>query len=356
MAWTAPMTAVTNDVWTSAQFNANVRDNLLETMPGKATTAGALFTATGANAIAQRSAAAAVVNTSQTRANAAYGDLTTVGPSVTVTTGTSALVWIQCEITNDTGPDVPSATTVKTYLCNGSASYQSDGDNRGVGECYQGFFDGTNGNQYSMIAFPYATIQADLADSTIDLVELWLDNQHTFSFSGGTAVIGTHNQTSVSGNHPSSQIDDDLKREHFDKGEAKWVTLPVSIGNAFRDNTTKGIGLGPGPNTSTTYYGFYAGNNQSGEPKLRITYTKDGTSGGYSKASFAVSGATTVAASDESAIYLSGVAANNFNRWGIMRKVTGLNPGSNTFTMNYAAGVSGATGTFARREIIVLPL
>lgn len=36
MAWTTPMTAVANEVFTAAQYNTYVRDNLLETVPAKA--------------------------------------------------------------------------------------------------------------------------------------------------------------------------------------------------------------------------------------------------------------------------------------------------------------------------------
>ncbi len=168
----------------------------------------------------------------------------------------------------------PPQQYVKTYAANASASFQQDGTNRGVAECYQGRYSGTNGNQFSMIGFPYATIQSDLSGATINKVELYLDNVHFYSNSGGEAIIGTHNQTSVSGNHSSSQINDNLSSPSFSYGQAKWVTLPNSIGNAFRDNTAKGIALGPGPSTSQTYYGYFRGNGQSGEPQLRITYTK----------------------------------------------------------------------------------
>lgn len=359
--WTPPMTAVTNSLWTSAQFNTYIRDNMLATEGAKAQSAGAYFASTGIGAITQRSPSSAAVTTSQTRANEAYGDLTTVGPAVSVTTGTSALVWIQCELANNSSPDIPTVQDVITYAANGSSSFQAGGTNRGVSECYQGQYDGTNGNQYSMIAFPYATIQADLAGATIDLVELYLNNNHTYANSGGTAVIGTHNQTSVSGSHAYAQVNPDEIRWHFDKGQAKWVeidspTHPTGIGNMFRDNTAKGIALGKGPTTSTLYYGFYAGNGQSGEPQLRVTFSSAGSAGAWSKASFAVSGATTVAASDDWCVFMSGASANAPGRWGVCRRVTGLTPGSNTFTMKYAAGATGATGTFANREIIVLPL
>lgn len=168
----------------------------------------------------------------------------------------------------------PVQTYVKTYSATASASFQSDGDNRGVAPCYQGYYSGTNGNQFSMIAFPYATIQADTAGATITKTELYLNNNHFYSNSGGTAIIGTHNQTSVSGNHSSSQVNDNLDTESFTYGQAKWFTVTNTIGNAFKNNTAKGIALGPAPSNSQSYYGYFAGNGESGEPQLRITYSK----------------------------------------------------------------------------------
>lgn len=168
----------------------------------------------------------------------------------------------------------PIQTYTKTYAANGSASFQSDGDNRNVPSCYQGQYSSTNGNQFSMISFPYATIQADLAGATITKTELYLNNNHFFSNAGGTAIIGTHNQTSVSGNHSSSQVSDNLDTEAFTYGQAKWFTITNTIGNAFKNNTAKGIALGPGPSSSQSYYGYFAGNGESGEPQLRITYKK----------------------------------------------------------------------------------
>lgn len=173
-----------------------------------------------------------------------------------------------------TGGTPPTQQYVKTYAANESASYQEDGSNRGIADCYQGRYSATNGNQYSMIGFDDALIRSDTSGSTINKVELYLNNNHFYSNSGGNAVIGTHNQTTLSGSHSSSQINDNLQQTHFDLGQAKWITIPNSIGTALRDNTAKGIALGPGPTTSQSYYGYFAGNGQSGEPQLRITYTK----------------------------------------------------------------------------------
>ena len=168
----------------------------------------------------------------------------------------------------------PVQTYTKTYACNESASYQEDGSNRGVSDCYQGRYSSTNGNQYSMIGFDDAQIRTDLTGATVTKVELYLNNNHFYSNSGGNAVIGTHNQSTLSGSHSSSQITDNIQQTHFDLGQAKWITIPNSIGTALKNNTAKGIALGPGPTTSQSYYGYFAGNGQSGEPQLRITYTK----------------------------------------------------------------------------------
>lgn len=102
MTWTAPMTAVANTVFTAAQFNTHIRDNLNETAPAKATTAGTIFVASGANSIAERVPSTAAVTTSETTTGTGYGNLATPGPSVTVTTGTRAIVMVASLVQNST--------------------------------------------------------------------------------------------------------------------------------------------------------------------------------------------------------------------------------------------------------------
>jgi hypothetical protein len=100
MAWTTPMTAVANSAFTAAQFNTHVRDNLLETAPAKATIAGRIMVTTGANAIAERQVTQSDIATGQTTTSSSFTDLATVGPSVTVTTGTKAFVWFGAQMSN----------------------------------------------------------------------------------------------------------------------------------------------------------------------------------------------------------------------------------------------------------------
>lgn len=102
MSWSTPLTAVSNATLTAAQWNASVRDNLLETAPAKATAAGRIFVTTAANAIAERVPSSATIATTETTASTTYVDLVSVGPTVTVTTGTSALIAITCGLSQNT--------------------------------------------------------------------------------------------------------------------------------------------------------------------------------------------------------------------------------------------------------------
>jgi hypothetical protein len=98
------MTAVAGATFSAAQFNQYVRDNLNETAPAKASAAGQFFVSTAANAIAARTPGSATVATAETTTSTSYADLTsgTVGPTVTVTTGTSAWVAIKAGMENNT--------------------------------------------------------------------------------------------------------------------------------------------------------------------------------------------------------------------------------------------------------------
>lgn len=100
MAWTSPMTAVANSVFTAAQFNAHVRDNLNETAPAKASSAGRIIVTTGLNQVDERIVGESQIGTSETTASTSYTDLTTVGPSQSVLTGAQAFVVITCEMSN----------------------------------------------------------------------------------------------------------------------------------------------------------------------------------------------------------------------------------------------------------------
>ena len=135
MAWTAPRTYVTAEVITASILNTDIRDNLLQTAPGKAANAGEILVVTGANAIAARLPDSDVVATSETTASTSYSDLSTTGPTVTLTTGTRALMWWRMRQANSgvgascySSVDVSGASTISASDQRAFA-YESGGAN-----------------------------------------------------------------------------------------------------------------------------------------------------------------------------------------------------------------------------------
>jgi hypothetical protein len=175
------------------------------------------------------------------------------------------------------GGGSPPATYTKTYTATWSGSYQGDDDRRNSnGDMYHGQYDGTQGNQKSMIGFNNTQIQSDLAGATINSIKLTIKNKHWYNNSGGTLVVGYHNSTASSApaTYPGG-TESVTTSSGFAKGATKTITLSNTIGNALRDDTAEGIVIGPGDSTSKTYYGYFAGYNDStNRPKLIITYTK----------------------------------------------------------------------------------
>lgn len=70
--------------------------------------------------------------------------------------------------------------------------------------------------------------------------------------------------------------------------------------------------------------------------------------------SFAVTGASSIAASDANAINVAGLGASSRARIGGAFYVTGLTPGTNVFTAKYKVA-SVSTGTFTQRDLTVVP-
>ncbi len=104
MAWTVPLTAASNATLTAAQWNATVRDNLLETAPAKASAAGRFFATSGTNSIAERvPTTASIGSAGTTTTTGSYVNLsgTGVGPAVTVSSGPLVLVSVGAIIQND---------------------------------------------------------------------------------------------------------------------------------------------------------------------------------------------------------------------------------------------------------------
>lgn len=137
MAWSAPMTATTGNVFTAAQFNQYIRDNLLVTEGNIAAAPGSLLVATATNVVNYRTPDVAYLGTFESTTSTTYTDLGTVGPTITVTTGTKALLMIGAQVANTNaglgsrvGVDISGATTTAAADAN---SYYAESGNNGDG-------------------------------------------------------------------------------------------------------------------------------------------------------------------------------------------------------------------------------
>lgn len=101
------MTFVPNSVLTASQLNTYIRDDMMESMPAKATTAGRYFITETRNTIREQSVVSDFVTTTNTSNTASeWIDLGTVGPSVTVYCQSKALVMLYAQMSTATAVGV----------------------------------------------------------------------------------------------------------------------------------------------------------------------------------------------------------------------------------------------------------
>ncbi len=134
------MTAVAGATFTAAQFNQYVRDNLNAVCTALATAASQIPVSTGANAIAMRTPATASVATSQTTTSLTYTDLATVGPSLTATTGTIAIVLFSAAMANSTA----NALTACSVAVSGASSIAAS-------DAWGAYLDGNAASNFSRV-------------------------------------------------------------------------------------------------------------------------------------------------------------------------------------------------------------
>lgn len=102
MVWTAPMTAVAGTVFTAAQWNATVRNNLNVCAPAIATTGARWLVSNGFNSLTEREPQVEYLSTTNSTTSSAYGDLATLGPTITTTTSARVMVTIGGHVNSNT--------------------------------------------------------------------------------------------------------------------------------------------------------------------------------------------------------------------------------------------------------------
>jgi len=208
----------------------------------------------------------------------------------------------------------------KTYTCTATHTYQgSDGTNANQkindnGTSYQGGDKANtyNGRAKTWIEFNNSQIQSDLSGVSISSTQVRLNNNHTWYNSGMTAAIGWDTATSFgSSRSDPSGSNIDKTRVHYDEGESKFVSVS-GLGTAFKNGTAFNVVLFHDSN-SLTYYGYFAGKNQSSPPQVKI----QGSSGGTPRSSGAgTDGKVTIAYTSGAQLLFSVAAVAGTDQYG----------------------------------------
>jgi hypothetical protein len=193
------------------------------------------------------------------------------------------LFWIE-----DVGPTVQlggvsstgggtGTTATTTYTREYPVTWARSWNNGGAavrfsnGELVQGYYnDGVNGDQMSAFGFDDATIRAALSGGTITAVDLYLYAHHWYWNSGGYVRIRTHNSTATDV-YPA--VSTTIDSEPMGKPEGKWIRLPNSVGDGFRNGTVRGFALDARDVARDLInFGRFDGLGWGSPPRLRITY------------------------------------------------------------------------------------
>lgn len=185
-----------------------------------------------------------------------------------------------------TDPVPPAKQTyVSSWVASSSQAYKGDGSKRTdiPTEFTQGYYDGTNGNQRSILLFTGAnstgdeinkTVTQALTGATLIKAEVIAYANHWYYNDGGTARIGYYNGTTIpvtfSGGSPYITV------SGWKRNSPRTVNVSSSsFFSALSAGTARGITFGPGSGTNREYYGTFNGATaSSNKPVLRLTYSK----------------------------------------------------------------------------------
>ena len=135
------------------------------------------------------------------------------------------------------------------------------------------YWHGDMGIEKAMIGFDHNKIRNDLDGAKIEKIELYIENLHFWYWAGGIGFFGVHNNASEPAGFSETRYGVASAR-WYQRGGAKWITLPNYVAEDFKNGQAKGITLHKN-STDPLYYGYWAGvADGSKRPKLRITYVK----------------------------------------------------------------------------------
>lgn len=163
-------------------------------------------------------------------------------------------------------------TYTKTYTALWSRTWRDGGIRSDTPDMVQGTYGGRDNR--AAVGFGSQMV-SDLSGATIKSASIRLSASSWYYNSGGTAVLSAHNQVSAPSSFPSGGSPK-VNAVWTSKAGTKSIPVPSSWYSALQSGALRGITLGDGIGSSSSYYGrFYgASAGTSVRPRLTITYVK----------------------------------------------------------------------------------
>lgn len=162
---------------------------------------------------------------------------------------------------------------------------------------------------------------------------------YTYSTTNARLGVGTNGQVLKANSATATGLEWGAASTSFNSAYAFLSTLQTTSSTSYTDLATV---------TSVTL-------TTGTKALVSISASAEAYGGWYTYVSFAVSGATTIAAADEWALYNFANSGDEKSKASNVHLVTGLTAGSNTFTMKFKSA-SGGAREFINRSITVIDM
>lgn len=176
-------------------------------------------------------------------------------------------------------PPAQPRTRQGTWNASFSQTYKGDGSQRSESPLHVGTSGSdSNGIQTSLVGWPFATVAAALAGSTITAVEIYVYATHCYWNGGATVAFASHTNASApgtlsainTGNLSTAHVRGSDQGGEADAG--RWKRVSNEFGARLRDGTSKGVAL-RALSGNQQYYSIFGGVGSSAPaPRLRVTY------------------------------------------------------------------------------------
>jgi hypothetical protein len=157
----------------------------------------------------------------------------------------------------------------------------------------------------------------------------------------------------------NTHLRDNMNETEAAKATGGGLFFGAALNSIVERRASYGQTLSSTNTASTTYTGVAPSRTVNTSDRALVLWSADfqnDTANVNTWSSIALTGATTIAATDDYSIVNSSTAANRNNQHMQHHFFNALTPGNNTFTMQYRVTSGASTGTWSNRRLLVIPM